>query len=355
MGLFRRQSLENELRGIDRILIIDESIRIGQEKQLLILSTPFEKSTTEPLGFSDVDVHYFGGSVSWNGEQVSELVKEIRQRTGMNCRAILSDEDSKLKKASRLQQVPHLADICHAVGTCLKKTFNESVDYQRFVGDLSGYRSKGVNQDLSYLLPPKQGGKARFLNLERLVEWSVRMLNRFKNLSTKEQEFFKSLLSHREIIDCLNDCFELAKALNSQLKAEGLSKKTLLEAKELLEQVQQENRSAMVQLFVKHMMRYIADYQEFMKSTDGENIPVSSEIIESLFGTYKNLASADRLVGTTYLNFEIDVRCMDIQSIWNQSKIALESIFTTDLNQYVSLHSADNQLVRRKNFFKNRT
>jgi len=147
VGLYQRQCFDNELIGKDRVLIIDESIRIGKEKQLLILSTAYEKTEEQSLVFSDVAVHYFGGSLSWDGAHISELINDIRERTGMNCRAILSDEDSKLKCAARLEELPHLPDICHATGTCLKKVFNKDLDYQSFIKSLSNYRSRGVNQD----------------------------------------------------------------------------------------------------------------------------------------------------------------------------------------------------------------
>ena len=355
VGLYQRQSLDNELVKKDRILIIDESIRIGQEKQLLILSTPYEKTHNQSLMFSDVCVHYFGGRLSWNGDTISKLVSELREKSGMNCRAILSDEDNKLKRASRLEELPHLPDICHATGTCLKRVFKQNADYQSLMKDLSSYRSRGVNQDLSYLLPPKQGSKARFLNLNRCVKWSKRMLSKFEQLSATERVFFKDLPNHKSMINCLDKCLDLAEKINLPLKEKGLSNSVLNEAKALIKQEKVKVKSELILSFLDEISVYLSGYQVFVKKNIGKNIPVSSEIIESLFGTYKNLASSDRLVGATNLNLELDVRCMNIEDIKDKLPDALESIFMTDLSAYTNKHSADNQIVRRRMFFKNET
>ena len=311
-----------------------------------------QKNSEKALTFSDVDAHYFGGQTSWTGDDISKLIGDLRERTGIVCRGILSDEDSKLKKASRLQNLPHLPDICHATGTCLKKVFSQNIDYQLFITDLSCYRSKGVNQDLSYLLPPKQGGKARFLNLHRSVKWSQAMLSKFDKLSAEEQIFFKNLLNHREMIDYLDKCICLAKEISLPLKKKGLSNQVLAEIETLIKAKKKTCKSEVVLLFLDKISNYISGYQKFIENNKGQNIPVSSEIIESLFGAYKNKASSDKLVGATNLNFEIDVRCMKVKDIEHKLQNALEAISISDLHKYNEEHSSDNQIVRRRIFFE---
>ena len=108
-------------------------------------------------------------------------------------------------------------------------------------------------------------------------------------------------------------------------------------------------------LFLTKLATYIALYQAFIKEHEGTNIPVSSEIIESLFGVYKNLASSNQLVGATFLNFEVDVRCMEKHEIEDKLKQALEMTFMTDLEDWKKEYSSDNQIVRRRAFFKKGT
>lgn len=357
MGLYEQEILESELVSEDVVLIIDESIRIGQQKQLLILSTPFERRHRGALCYEDVDVLYFGGRKSWTAVQINEVLEDLRAKHGFNLRAILSDEDSKLRKLSRLQGLKHLPDIAHAVGTCLRKTFEKDVEFEAFMKDLSGYKSKGVNQDLTYLLPPNQRVKARFMNISASLKWAQKMLERFENLSVKEREFFKTLPTHRHLIERLSNCITLADRVSYSLKMNGLSLEQVVEMKTHLGQCKHHatvQKQEKVLLFIGYMEEYAAHYEEFMKDLEEVSIPVSSEVIESLFGTYKNLASSDKLVGTTELNLEIGVRCMQKDQIHLKAKEALEGILMTDLKQWKINHSSENQAVRRRKFFKNR-
>lgn len=92
-------------------LIIDESIRLGQEKQLVILSVPFEKVKEKPLSFQDVKVEYVEGSKSWDGDKIKERIDKVAKTRGFKVKNILSDEDGKLKRAARLYKVTHLPEI----------------------------------------------------------------------------------------------------------------------------------------------------------------------------------------------------------------------------------------------------
>lgn len=358
MGLYKQETLDSELVNQDVVLIIDESIRIGQQKQLLILSTPYEREKEGGLCYADVDVLYFGGKKSWTAVQINEVLKDLQQTHGFELRAILSDEDSKLRKVSRLQGLKHLPDIAHAIGTCMRKTFEKDTDFQAFMKDLSGYKSKGVNQDLSYLLPPNQRTKARFMNIFPSLIWAQKVLKRFGELSATEQEFFKTLPTHRVLIEKLSNCMNLAEAVSYPMKINGLSAEQIVQAKSHLEESKQNatlQQQEKVLLFIDYLEGYMAHYEDFMKGLGTVSIPVSSEVIESLFGTYKNLASSDKLIGTTELNLEIGVRCMQKDEIGLKIKEALEGILMTDLKKWKTKYSSENQAVRRREFFENGT
>lgn len=132
-------------------LIIDESIRLGQEKQLVLLSVPFEKAGTKPLRFQDVKVEYVEGSNSWDGLKIKNRIDKLAKARGFKVKNILSDEDGKLKRAARLYQVTHLPEISHAIGTCLKKTYKELDDYKAFTKLIGSYKSRIVNQSINQL------------------------------------------------------------------------------------------------------------------------------------------------------------------------------------------------------------
>ena len=99
------------MNGEQVSLIIDESIRLGQEKLLLILQCPWIKKTKGALNFTDVEVVYMKGSKSWKGVTIAkEMTKSLLTKEA-KVTNILSDEGGNLKTATKEISLPHLPDI----------------------------------------------------------------------------------------------------------------------------------------------------------------------------------------------------------------------------------------------------
>lgn len=352
MGYFNLQQTE-ELGGKPVGLIIDESIRLGREKLLLILSVPWEKVQTGALQFKDVRVVQMVTKNSWNYEKIQNVLEELQEKCKFKIEYILSDEGSSIKKAVKQLDVPHLPDIAHALATCLRKTFSKNADYQVFTKLIGGYQRKAVNQALSYLRPPNQRSKARFMNQYGIVIWSKKMLQKFHVLNIKEQSFFKELPSHFSMIMSLYSCMCLNKLIIKNFRNFGLSIQTIEIARQILSGKKGIDR--FVDSFTCFVEEYLIKYEEFLQKGRIGNYHVSSEIIESLFGKYKEKAAYCKLVGLTKLNLELPIHCLEKKELEQQISQALESTFMTDLERWENLHSSENQLIKRIEFFKNGT
>ncbi len=350
VGLFSLMKEDKNLRGREVSLIIDESIRMGQEKQLLILSVPWVKEKKEALSFEDVEVLYIEGSKSWTGVKIAHRISELEKKHGFIFKSLLSDQDSKLRKAARLSEVAHLPDISHAVATCLRKTFAKAPDYKGFTTLVAGYQSKGVNQDISYFMPSKQRAKARFMNQGKLVHWGKRMLARLDQLEEKAQKFFVQLPKHEPVIKQLDRTISLAKTISLAFKIKGLSTQTLKQAQEIVDTEKQDSEP--VTRFLGHIKGYLAQYKQILTGVGKIAIHASSEIIESFFGKYKSKAHGHVLTGITKLNLEVPLYAMTYQELNRKISLALEEIKMTELDQWVKTHSAENQLLKRIKFFK---
>ncbi len=206
VGLYQLNGKDKDLKNKQVSLIIDESIRMGQEKQLLILMVGWKKGEKGALSFSDVEVLHIQGAKSWDGEKIKEVIDQLIAKYGFEVKNILSDQDGKLKKASRLSEIVHLPDISHAVATCLRRSFEKEPAYKAFTTLVSSYQKKGVNQDISYLCPPKQRTKARFMNQQDIVNWADKLLVRFGELGQKAADFFSQLHVHQPVINQLAAC-----------------------------------------------------------------------------------------------------------------------------------------------------
>ncbi len=180
--------------GTSVAAIIDESLQIGNNKMLLILFTPSNKTGAKSLNFSDVRVGYIGYSKSWKSEQIAAVLQETVEKFGLELSHIVGDECRSIIKSASLVGVEHLPDISHAIGSCIRDSYLKEQDYTDFIKLVGAYQCKGVNQSLSYLIPPSQRTKARFMNQHAMVDWAVTMIAAFDSLDDATQVFFKELL-----------------------------------------------------------------------------------------------------------------------------------------------------------------
>jgi len=351
VGLY---SLENGTLGNSKAevsLILDESIRIGQEKLLLGLICPLNKENENTLKHEDVEVLFMKGQESWTSEKIVKELKEELVEKGIKVVNILSDEDPKLKKASRLLEVDHLADISHGIATCLRQVFDKDIGYKKLMALLGNYISKGVNQKISYLCPPKQRSKARFMNLSAQIKWAKALLGQQSKLSEAAELFFRELQDYKPLIEQLSNCLAVAQTVSIALKKEGLSVELLKELTKKLKAL--DRKDEYLDAFVTKVEGYLLKYNQVMANYEaGIRVHISSEVIESIFGKYKNKANNYGLTGLTKLNLEIPLYCKSEKGIRELTSKALESISINYLEEWVKEHSSENQLIKRIEFFK---
>lgn len=351
VGLYSLEKEPSKLRGKQVSLIIDESMRLGQEKLLLVLKCPWIKKTKRALGFTDIEVAYMKGSKSWKGATIAKEMTASLLTKGIKAMNVLSDEAGNLTTATKEIGLPHLPDIGHAIAVCLRQTFDKQTDYISFTKLIASYLAKGVNQDLSYLCPPKLGRKARFMNQGRVIDWAEQLLLNWRKLNKVEKAFFSKLSEHKKIMKTLITCMTIARIVGLPLKQEGLSSKTLEQIENKLKGF--EKKRGYVKVFLAKIQGYMANYKAFLSNYPADTcIHASSDIIESLFGKYKFKANNYALTGLTKLNLELPLFCKTEKEIVQLTHLALEGISMTRLGQWVEEHSADNQLVRKMKFRK---
>lgn len=356
-------------------LITDESIQIGGRKVLLALLTPSQKNRDEALSFSDVEVAYIGFSKNWTGEKIAEVISSEVMREDININYSLSDEGNNLKKASRLLELPHVADISHAVATCLRRVYKKNTDYQSFMKQISAYVRGGVNKSFSYLLPPKIRNKARFMNQHGIVNWAKALLNGYETLNDEEKEFFKDLSLHTSVIDSLDHCLQMAQQIALHLKEEGFNAYSYKLCKDILKTGQSIDNQC--EIFSQELEKYIEGYQESLanlsflpgielQETDGEintELPpvlpkilgynVCSDVIESLFGKYKSITSNNSWVEASAIALELPLYTSTSEKIKANLKEAMEDVLLYEIKKWKDRNTPDNQMIKRQRFFKN--
>lgn len=332
-------------------IMIDELFGQGNERIIAIVSVPFIKDNSGALRYEDVQLLYLGGQSSWTSQNLEQVISQLAKEQQIDIKAIMSDEDAKLVKTAHLLDLPHLPDINHALATCLRKTFEKDDQYKAFIKQIAGFQSRSVNQHLSYLRPPKQRVKARFMNQKACVYWALELLHRWSSLNQSEQHFFAQLPNHRPILKVLKHCLDLAEFIAKLFKTQGLKDSTLNQVEQCIEA--SDSVDILQHTFIKQVQHYLDQYRAFIKKHRG-TFHVSTDILESLFGKYKQIQPTNPLTGISRLSLELPLHCLNQHQIEANIKIGLETTFMNQLNNWVIRHSTENQAAKRKKFFNNR-
>jgi hypothetical protein len=110
------------------------------------------------------------------GEMIYNKLINLSQRVGVPVQ-ILSDHGSDLKNGiiNYVEQNPHVVytyDITHKMALLLKKELEHEKKYSEFVKHISASLKQIQQTELYFLIPPKQRVKARYLNIDKYVDWA---------------------------------------------------------------------------------------------------------------------------------------------------------------------------------------
>jgi hypothetical protein len=398
MGLKELETGYNSLKTNSVSLIVDESIKIGEEKLLVVLCCDSDKSLLgeiEPdgvkesdnkreigkdlginrahsleigdktgLSFTDIRICHVESRKSWPGVDVSYVLENVIKKlsiSGQTVEYIQTDGDSKLKNAVDLLEaaVPQSLDISHGIGTCLKSTFEKEESFISFTKLISSYQSKGVTQALTFLTPPKQRTRVRFMNLKPVVVWAVKMLDRKDKLNEKEGVFFKDLPEHTPMIKLLQETMYLEEKVTTVLKVNGLTQELLFQIIQELTLFKTFNFGIYDNLrdnFAKYFEVFLGKYQTLIDKTKARNLGslnVSTDIIESLFAKYKKIMPSNQYNSAASTAIELPIYSIESTISEQQIRQTLEKYFTVDLIEWKNGYSIESQAIKRRKFFKN--
>jgi hypothetical protein len=240
-------------------------------------------------------------------ETVAVCLEEAVAQTGVP-RAILSDHGSDLHGGIEIFREAHpetieLYDITHKAACLLKARMEGDVRWKAYASQLGQTKFALQQTELAYLTPPSQRSKARFMNVDKLVEWGCNTLAliddpsrmRRSSVSAERMEaklgwlrgFREELVewsAYQRVIDgalgfvrCrgfyLGAGFDLAAVLPAQSGGAGELREELIG-------------------FVRG---------ESLKTRLGERLPGTTEVVESCFGKLKALEDGQSKSGFTGL------------------------------------------------------
>ena len=315
----------------DWIIIIDESIQIGKEKILMVFGIR-EKDIdfTRALVLQDILPLKEKVSVSWTGEEISKVLFELKKELG-KIKYAVCDGNRNIKKALRIAKIEHIYDITHKIAMILEKRYNSNEKYIELLEKIAVMKKNYIQTDIAFLMPPKMRTKSRYLNIIEISKWLYKTLKYYeinKNKNNRICEKFKWLYNYKDFIIELYQSIEDIKSIEKGLKTNGFSKETEKYCNDILNK----NKSCLGKTLKKELVEYFQELSNKVPKT--KKLLITSDIIESSFGKYKNYLSENPMAGIT--NLILCIAAFTFKLNERNIKKALESTAIDDIKQWTN-------------------
>ena len=266
------------------LLLIDESISLGNEKILLILGMPLSKvSFGKALNLSDLRVLQMEIRKTWTGKDINLVLQKVAKNYPIGY--IISDCGNNLKKSYVLGSHLHIPDITHNMANILASLYEKDTVFIAFCKECGLLRQRWVLSKKSKFIPPAVRNKLRFANVFGIILWAKNLLDIWETLSKEIQKELSFLQENKFFLEEFYQVQSQSLALQKLLKEEGYSGENHKKVIEILTKNKQKGY-AKYAIFKQKTLDYLA-ILEAKKPKEIAKIHCSSDSIESAFGKLK--------------------------------------------------------------------
>ena len=306
-----QQGRERLLSAKKRVIMVDHSCQIGDEKLMVVLGLDAD-NLPEPgqaLRREDMEVLEVKAASRWKTDDMLREYQSIHQRLGP-IRQILIDGASELQSGAKAyaESVDHEVviqrDAAHYAATQMKSILGKDEKFQQAISHMGTTRSQVQQTELAFLSPPTPKNKARFMNLSSVIQWMTMMLWLLRNPDAaclagvapeRLQAKFAWIAGYADQIPMWRACQDVVSTFvtfaNEQSLHHGASAKLAAAIGELKHREARELRDRLV--------RFVLESESALQP--GERLPMSTQLLESLFGQYKQLEGQQSKSGFTGL------------------------------------------------------
>ena len=283
----------------DWMWIIDHTMQLGERKCLIIVGLRQSAWNAEDrcLSHEDVQLIDLVPVTESTGEVVYRQLEAATAKTGVP-RAIISDDGRDLHKGINLFREAHpstgwMYDIKHKTACLLKHALEKDASWQEFVGEMNRFKQRVSVTPLACLLPPQLRGKARYMNVDVLVDWAEKSLTlldrpdvlvqvRLDVAVVKEKlgwlrEYGPHVRRWREIL-------KVMETTEHYVRHQGIHRRAAEELAVLLPKP----RSEPARSLREQLLEFVQE--EARQTRKGERLLGASEVLESIIGKFKCVA-----------------------------------------------------------------
>lgn len=342
----------------DWVYILDHTIEFGQKKCLLILGITLEKFRKNKHKITHQDVEVLGIDIETKADSLSvkESLKKCAKKTGVPIQ-IISDHGSNLWKgindyiAFSCRKIIQTYDVTHQASIILKKQLENNERWDDFITKISYTKKSLVHTILAFMAPGKPKEKARWLNLENYLLWAQSSLQQATmKMNQKEKgKFDEKVLWVKDFKKDIKEWSNMLMMLNilkNEIKVNGLSSCSLSNIDETLRKSEIKINSAPLRETYSEIQKYL---NEEIGGLDGVFVGCT-DIIESVFGKYKNFSSKSPMkeIGKSVLTIPVFTSEINPEII----KKAMEETTTKDVNKWLKKKIGKSLLSKRRSFLK---
>lgn len=312
---FQRLGIDEMNQPLDSseslVMMVDHSSQIGTEKVMLVLGVN-AAAMPEPgraLTHGNVRVLEVKPGESWKTADMEKEYEALAERYG-SPRAVLADGATELREGAKClknqrEDTIVLRDFKHYAANVVKSLIGNSERFKEVGGKIGSTRSAIQQTELAHLTPPGPKQKARFMNLSRTLAWLSLILWLLRNPEAKAREGISEERMQEKLvwveeyaseIAIWHECQDVVSASVTFINEQGLFRGASTQLQAIIGDELQHSTS---QELARRLIDFVAESEALLR--EGERLPMSTEILESSFGLYKQLERQHSKSGFTSL------------------------------------------------------
>ena len=245
----------------------------------------------------------------WKTADMEKEYEALADRHGAP-RAVLIDGAVELREGAKClknqrEDTIVLRDFKHYAANVVKSLIGNDERFKALGGKIGSARSSIQQTELAHLTPPSPKQKARFMNLSSTLAWLTMILWLLRNPGAKAREGISEermqvklgwIEEYASEIAVWQECQDLVSASLTFINNHGLFKGA---ASELRTVIGDQLDYATSKELAHRLIDFVAESEEPLG--ESERLPMSTEILESSFGLYKQLERQHSKSGFTSL------------------------------------------------------
>lgn len=321
-------SLQDTFTSEQRVLwMSDHSSQIGSERVLLIIGIALDDlpAIGETLDFEHIKVLAVVPGKAWKTADVereyTKLAKQIGAPVYLLCDGACELRDAAQNLEKDGEKTIVLGDLKHYAANLLEKEIGKCERFISFMSEVGLTRSRIQQTELSHFAPPTLRQKSRFMNLEPLLRWATMVLYHLdhvdsqarKDISHERMELKLGWLrGYADNLSKWSQCQEVINRSLAVINRRGPDSGTAIEVEEALNEADSTwcTESTSAYRIGSKIVEWIKTSAN--KLSPGDRAWLSTEILESLFGRFKQLERQHSKGGFTRLIGAIPALCKSV-------------------------------------------